>query len=75
MGKGKHMNTFTIGVPGDRLPIRYPARILTSNDVKIGYFSEITGPEDAFRLTEGSQYDKVKVVRPDLVKIKTFQVL
>ncbi len=69
------MNTITIEVPGDRLPIRYPARILTYNDIRTAFYSEISGPEDAFRLTEGSQYDKVKVVKPELVDIKTFQVL
>ncbi len=69
------MTTITVEVPGDRLPIRYPARILTYNDARTGNFSEITGPEKAFRLTEGNQYDKVRVVKPDLVEIKTFQVL
>ncbi len=69
------MNTFTI--PGDRLPIRHPARILTSNDDlrSGGLYAQITGPEEAFWLGEGSQYDLVEVIKPDLVEIKTFQVL
>ena len=69
------MNTITIEVPGDRLPIRYPARIFQAEDIRTARYSRLTGPKDAFRLTEGSQYDKVKVVKPDLVEIKTFQVL
>ncbi len=69
------MSTITITIPGDRLPIRFPARILTHNDERTARFSEITGPWSAFDLTEGNHYDKVKVVEPDLVEIKTFQVL
>ena len=69
------MTTITLEIPGNRLPIRYPARILTDNDRRVGFVSEITGPAEAFRLFEGGQYDKVRVVKPDLVEIKTFQVL
>ncbi len=67
--------TITLTIPGDRLPIRFPARILAGDDARTARFSEITGPPSAFDLIEGSQYDKVKVNRPDLVEIKTFQVL
>ncbi len=69
------MNTITIEVPGDRLPIRYPARIFQAGDTRTVRYSKITGPPEAFRLMEGNQYDKVKVVKPELVEIKTFQVL
>jgi hypothetical protein len=69
------MTTITIEVPGDRLPIRYPARIFQPEDIRTAFYSRLTGPEDAFRLMEGNQYDKVKVIKPDLVEIKTFQVL
>ncbi len=69
------MTTITLEIPGNRLPIRYPARILTYNDRRVGFVSEITGPAEAFRLFEGNRYDKVRVVKPDLVEIKTFQVL
>ena len=69
------MTTITLEIPGNRLPIRYPARILADNDRRVGFVSEITGPAEAFRLFEGNQYDKVRVIKPDLVEIKTFQVL
>ncbi len=69
------MSTITLTIPGDRLPIRFPARILAGGDARTARFSEITGPPRAFDLIEGNQYDKVKVNRPDLVAIKTFQVL
>ena len=69
------MTTITLEIPGNRLPIRYPARIFQPEDVRAGFYSEITGPEEAFRLMEGAQYDKVRVIKPDLVEIKTFQVL
>lgn len=65
----------TITITGNRLPVRSPARILTDNDRKAGFVSEITGPPEAFRVFEGARYDKVKVIKPDLVEIKTFQVL
>ncbi len=69
------MSTITITIPGDKLPVRFPARILAGGDTRTARFSEITGPWSAFDLIEGNQYDKVKVNRPDLVEIKTFQVL
>ncbi len=69
------MSTITLTIPGDRLPIRFPARILSGGDTRTARFSEITGPPSAFNLIEGNQYDKVKVNRPDLVEIKTYQVL
>ena len=65
----------TLTITGNRLPIRVPARILADNDRRVGFVSEITGPSEAFRVFEGAQYDKVRVVKPDLVEIKTFQVL
>ena len=67
------MTTHTI--TGNRLPVRSPVRILADDDRRVGFVSEITGPEDAFRLFEGSRYDKVRVIKPDLVEIKTFQVM
>ncbi len=67
------MTTFTI--TGNRLPVRSPARIINDSDRRSGFVSEITGPEEAFRLFEGSRYDKVRVIKPDLVEIKTFQVM
>ena len=69
------MNTITLKITGNRLPVRSPIRILTDNDRRVGFVSEITGPVEAFRVFEGVQYDKVKVIKPDLVEIKTFQVL
>ena len=69
------MTTTTLEITGNRLPVRHLARILTYNDRRVGFVSEITGPSEAFRIIEGTQYDKVRVVKPDLVKIKTFQVL
>lgn len=69
------MNTITLEITGNRLPVRSPARILTNNDRRAGFVSEITGPAEAFRVFEGARYDKVKVIKPDLVEIKTFQVL
>ena len=69
------MSTITLEITGNRLPVRFPARILTDNDRRVGFVSEITGPAEAFRIFEGAQYDKVRVVKPDLVEIKTFQVL
>ena len=65
----------TITITGNRLPVRSPARILADNDRRAGFVSEITGPPEAFRLFEGARYDKVRVIKPDLVEIKTFQVL
>ena len=65
----------TLTITGNRLPIRSLARILADNDRRVGFVSEITGPPEAFRIIEGAQYDKVRVVKPDLVEIKTFQVL
>ena len=69
------MSTITLTIPGDRLPIRFPARIIEGSEARTARYSEITGPPVAFDLIEGNQYDKVKVNRPDLVEIKTFQVL
>ena len=70
------MNTnHTITISGNRLPTHSPVRILTSNDRRAGFVSEITGPTKAFRIIEGTPYDKVKVVKPDLVSIKTMTVL
>ena len=69
------MTTITLEIPGNRLPIRFPARVLADNDRRAGFVSEITGPPEAFRIFEGAQYDKVRVIKPDLVEIKTFQVM
>lgn len=69
------MSTTTLTITGNRLPVRFPARILTDNDRRVGFVSEITGPVEAFRVFEGAQYDKVRVIEPDLVEIQTFQVL
>ena len=69
------MTTITLEITGNRLPVRSPARILTYNDRRVGFVSEISGPPEAFRLFEGGQYDRVRVIKPDLVEIKTFQVL
>ncbi len=69
------MITITLEITGNRLPVHFPARILTYNNRRVGFVSEITGPVEAFRVFEGAQYDKVKVIKPDLVEIKTFQVL
>ncbi len=69
------MNTITLEITGNRLPVRSLARILADGDRRVGFVSEITGPVEAFRIIEGAQYDKVRVIKPDLVEIKTFQVL
>jgi hypothetical protein len=69
------MNTFTIEISGRKLPVTGHVRILTGNDQKPAYFSELTGPEKAFDLREGGYFDRVKVIRPELVEIKTLQVM
>ncbi len=69
------MTTITLEIAGNRLPIRFPTCILTDNDRRVGFVSEITGPPEAFRIIEGARYDKVKVIKPELVEIKTLQVL
>ncbi len=69
MGTTYRINTITLTIPGDKLPIRFPARILAGGDTRTARFSEITGPWSAFDLIGGNQYDKVKVVEPDMVEI------
>ena len=69
------MSTTTIIITGNRLPVRHLARILHDNDRRSGFVSEITGPMEAFRIIKDARYDKVRVVKPKLVEIKTFQVL
>ena len=69
------MSTTTLTITGNRLPVRHLARILHDNDRRSGFVSEITSPMEAFRIIEGARYDKVRVVKPKLVEIKTFQVL
>ena len=65
----------SIEIKGQKLPITGYARILIYNASRFGYFSELTGPESAFVFREGARFDMVKVIRPELVEIKTLRVL
>ena len=82
MTTNKYMDMTTIAgisasftITGNRIPTRSPARILVEGDRRVGFISEIIGPVEAFRVFETPQYNKVRVIEPDLVTIKTFQVL
>lgn len=66
--------TFTIKVAGRVIPTSF-VRVLTHNDTLPVYHSEITGPERAFEFRAGSRFDKVKVVQPELVEIKTLRAV
>lgn len=69
------MSTITIDIRERNLPVDHYADILTSDDYYPTRHSEITGPAEAFEFKAGSIRDKVKVIRPELVSIKTLRVL
>jgi hypothetical protein len=64
------MEQVRVEVPGRRLPTSF-VRMLESGDQRPFYYSELTGPAEAF---EFSEPDRVRVVNPELVTMSTFRL-
>lgn len=69
------MTTITIDIRFLNLPIGHYTDVLSSGDYYPSQYGELSGPKDAFRFKATALRDMVKVIKPKLVKIKTFQVL
>ncbi len=66
------MSTITVTIPGNKIPTDY-TKVIGWDDRTPFLSSELTGPSEGFEFRDCGSYDKVKVIKPDLVEIKTFK--
>lgn len=59
-----------VTVPGRTIPAHF---VRVPEDSLPRVHSEITGPPEAFEFIEGERQDMVRVVKPELVEIETFE--